>query len=182
MGWIKAGPKLAEKKQMQSPRVQDCVEYKNVEHVEDIADDFNNLGIKQEEYLIQTQTQYLFAPESLKDSELPYISKDEVLSKRRPGAIAAGNWLDKDRKDFWIVVDNVILDCTEFISDHPGGEQVILSFVGEDCSWQFWRFHDRNIMEQYGKPLRIGRTDGALKRFTEPQRFVGLSRLGVDDW
>ena len=37
-------------------------------------------------------------------------------------------------------------------------------------------------MEQYGKELRIGRAKGIVNRFEEPMRFVGLSKLGNDDW
>ena len=117
------------------------------------------------------------------DDALPFIPKDEVNSKRRPGMLAqADTETNPDRHDWWIVVDNIVYDCTDFILEHPGGEQVIMSFIGEDCSWQFWRFHSRNLMEQYGVPLRIGRTEGVQNRFKEPQRFVGLSRLGKDEW
>lgn len=37
----------------------------------------------------------------------------------------------------WIVIDNVVFDCTDFVNKHPGGATVIESFNGEDCSWQF---------------------------------------------
>ena len=37
-------------------------------------------------------------------------------------------------------------------------------------------------MEQYGRDLRIGRTKGIENRFVEPVRFVGLPKLGNDDW
>lgn len=87
-----------------------------------------------------------------------------------------------EESELWIVIDNVVFDCTDFIAEHPGGKQVILSFVGEDCSWQFWRFHGKNEMEQYGRALRVGRTQGVKNRFQEPPRYVGLSRLGDDDW
>jgi cytochrome b involved in lipid metabolism len=33
-----------------------------------------------------------------------------------------------------IVVDNKVYDITEFIQDHPGGENVILTQVGRDAS------------------------------------------------
>ena len=36
-------------------------------------------------------------------------------------------------------------------------------------------------MEQYGRKLRIGRTEGIENKFKEPVRFVGLSKLGNDD-
>lgn len=36
-------------------------------------------------------------------------------------------------------------------------------------------------MEEFGRPLRVGRTKGLRNRFEEPKRYVGLRRLG-DDW
>lgn len=105
-----------------------------------------------------------------------------VISKRRPGALSGKANSTEIRKDYWIVVDDIVHDCSEFVAEHPCGEQAILSFVGEDCSWQFWRFHGKNEMEQYAKCLRIGRTREIVIRFVKPVRFVGLSKFGKDDW
>lgn len=33
-----------------------------------------------------------------------------------------------------IVIDNVVYDCSEFVAVHPGGDTVIRSFGGQDCS------------------------------------------------
>ena len=79
------------------------------------------------------------------------------------------------------MIDEIVYDCTEFIKEHPGGQQIIESFAGAECSWQFWRFHGKNEMEEFGKPLRVGRTEGMVNKFKEPVRYVGLKRLG-DDW
>jgi cytochrome b involved in lipid metabolism len=81
-----------------------------------------------------------------------------------------------------IVVDHIIYDCTNFLKDHPGGEHVIKSFGGAECSWQFWRFHGRKEMEEDGKPLRIGRTEGLKNKYPEPMRYVGLRSRGDDEW
>jgi Cytochrome b5-like Heme/Steroid binding domain len=129
---------------------------------------------------------YPFVAETTADSALPFISAAEVQSRTRPSrtltaccgpqrSCAAG-------QEYWIVIDHVVYDCTEFISEHPGGEQVIFGFLGADCSWQFWRFHGKDHMEQHGRALRVGRTQGVENRFPEPPRFVGLSRLGDNDW
>jgi hypothetical protein len=37
-------------------------------------------------------------------------------------------------------------------------------------------------MEQFGKPLRVGRTRGLENKFKEPPKYVGLRRLGDDYW
>jgi cytochrome b involved in lipid metabolism len=81
-----------------------------------------------------------------------------------------------------IVVDNIVYDCTDFLSEHPGGEQVIKSFGGAECSWQFWRFHGKKEMEEFGRQLRVGRTEGLRNRFPEPKRYIGLRKLGDNEW
>jgi cytochrome b involved in lipid metabolism len=109
-----------------------------------------------------------FQPISLEDSELPLIPATIVRSAK------------KDLNRIWIVVDNTVYDCTDFISEHPGGETVIDNFAGQDCSWQFWRFHHLTHMREWGRPLRVGRTVGVKNRFAERPRFVGLRRR--DEW
>lgn len=79
-----------------------------------------------------------------------------------------------------IVVHEIVYYFTDFIHKHPGGTQIIESFAGTECSWQFWRFHGKGEMEEFGRPLRVGRTKGLKNRFEEPKRYVGLRRLG--DW
>jgi cytochrome b involved in lipid metabolism len=118
-------------------------------------------------------SRYRPAPEITPDSALPLITKAEVIQSAKPGSKAA-----------WIVIDGVVFDCTDFISEHPGGQDVIESFRGEDCSWQFWRFHQRRQMEEFGKALRIGRTEGMVNKYKEPPRYVGLRTVSsmMDDW
>ncbi len=49
-----------------------------------------------------------------------------------------------------IVVENIVYNCTGFIKEHPGGEQVVESFSGDECSRQVWRFHDSKQMDEFG--------------------------------
>ena len=71
-------------------------------------------------------------------------------------------------------MENIVFDCTEFLKEHPGGEQIIKSFGGAECTWQFWRFHGKKEMEEFGRPLRVGRTAGITNKFKEPKKYVGL--------
>ena len=131
--------------------------------------------------------EYPFQPSDVLDCDLPFISALVVTSKRRPRLTAPkADKLENfpHRQDWWIVVDGIVYDCTDFVLDHPGGAQVIASFVGEDCSWQFWRFHSKTIMEQYGRELRIGRTDerDIVKRFEEKNRWTTFRGFRTDEW
>ncbi|RMZ39602.1 hypothetical protein AFCA_002424 [Aspergillus flavus] len=135
------------------------------EHVEHIkhAEDFEHAEHVEELYL-----EYPLQ-DSIPDNDLPFI----------PAAVVRDHKLSfsKGHGRAWIVVDKIVYDCTKFIREHPGGETVIRSFVGEDCSWQFWRFHDKGIMEEWGRPLRVGRTEGIGNRFKEIPKYFGRSEM-----
>jgi len=75
-----------------------------------------------------------------------------------------------------------VFDCLKFLKEHRGGEQIIKSFGGAECTWQFWRFHGKKEMEDFGRPLRVGRTEGLVNKFKETQKYIGLRKLGADEW
>ncbi|KAE8423480.1 hypothetical protein BDV36DRAFT_290163 [Aspergillus pseudocaelatus] len=81
------------------------------------------------------QEDFSFQEPSLSDSDLPYIDPSIVslvYQQWRSSSDATGKHLQ-----VWIIIDNVVYDCTQFQREHPGGIDVIQSFVGQDCSWQF---------------------------------------------
>jgi len=185
MGWIRGNAPAKLGAQRPQDVLEICTIAKlSIDHVEDISGTLEVNSRPPTQDTLEPAKRYPLQPTTLTNEELPFIPPEVVLLKRRPGALSGTKCPDGEIKDYWIVVDEVVYDCSAsgFIYEHPGGEQVILSFVGEDCSWQFWRFHGKNEMEQYGKALRIGRTKGVVNRFAEPVRFVGLSKFGNDEW
>jgi cytochrome b involved in lipid metabolism len=119
-----------------------------------------------------------FAPEDTPDSELPFLSAAQITRTCRKQ--------DGDRVGpLYLVVDGIVYNCTQFVHDHPGGPRVIEAFRGQDCSWQFWRFHSKKNMEEWGRRLRVARTNGVENKWKERPRFVGLRKLGgfsEQDW
>lgn len=172
MGWLKIG--LRE----QQSSTEDAFEVASkvtTQHVEDPA---------REELKEKTRP---VMPLSTHNSELPFIESHEVtkyVSKAAGGLCRSYLSVHSTivLKLSGIVVDDIVYDCTDFVMVHPGGSQVIESFAGAECSWQFWRFHGKAEMEQYGQELRVGRTSGLQNRFLEPVKYKGLRRLGDDDW
>ena len=45
-----------------------------------------------------------------------------------------------------IVVDDVVLHCTNFRKRHPGGASIIEGFAGKDCSWQIFETNAVNVL------------------------------------
>ena len=81
-----------------------------------------------------------------------------------------------------VVVDSLILDCTSYIHKHPGGASIIKGFGGQDCSWQWWTFHNRRVWNDVLRGLRVGRTEGVENAHERPSRaFVGLRGFGYQE-
>jgi len=81
-----------------------------------------------------------------------------------------------------IVVSNEVLDTTEYMRKHPGGSTIIAGFAGQDCTWQWYSFHNPKIWESIAMGLRVGRTEGAENPHVRPRQIIGLRKFGYDDW
>lgn len=163
MGWLKAtsGARPRAVLEFSQKHAEDSYS----EHVEDIS--------LESEVISKDQVpRYLCVDITVADEDLPFIPASEVQARKT------------SKTELWIVVDDVVYDCSVFVDEHPGGVQVIESFRGEECSWQFWRFHNKIHMNDFGRPLRVGRTSGIQNRFKERPRYYGLKKLGHagDDW
>ncbi|KAG5927166.1 hypothetical protein E4U53_002909 [Claviceps sorghi] len=41
------------------------------------------------------------------------------------------------KKDMYVVIHDKIYDCTQFVDEHPGGEEVLLDCAGQDATEAF---------------------------------------------
>ncbi|CCX06428.1 flavocytochrome c [Pyronema domesticum] len=65
------------------------------------------------------------------------------------------------KDDVWVVVKDCVLDCTNFLEDHPGGVQAILNFAGRDATEEFAMLHDDEVIPKYAPATVIGRIKGS---------------------
>ena len=61
-----------------------------------------------------------------------------------------------NENDCWIIIDNDVLDVTNFLPDHPGGKRAILMYAGKDATEDFDMLHNRNVIEKYVPNAKIG--------------------------
>lgn len=47
--------------------------------------------------------------------------------------------------DIWVIVNGEVLDVTNFLPDHPGGEKAILLYAGRDATEEFNMLHDPKV-------------------------------------
>ncbi|KAL5342069.1 cytochrome b5-like heme/steroid binding domain-containing protein [Aspergillus crustosus] len=184
MGWLTIRRRAGTQHPTPAPQAEKIGAYS--EHTEDITVPTESLPQIQPPSSSFLGRNYPLHNPSIPDCDLPYI-EPSILSLVEKHWTQASEANPETSSSFasapcaWVVVDNIVYDCTPFQHEHPGGPVVIHSFVGQDCSWQFWRFHSKKHLTVHGRGLRIGRTSGIKNRFKEPPRYVGLSSLN-DDW
>jgi cytochrome b involved in lipid metabolism len=79
-------------------------------------------------------------------------SSRTALPRITPQEVAKHNTPD----DLWIVIRNVVYDCTEFQRFHPGGEKLLLACAGRDATEVYDRFHVWVSCESFMGPYAVG--------------------------
>merc|ERR1711966_47205 len=62
--------------------------------------------------------------------------------------------------DCWVVVAGQVLNVTDFLKDHPGGELAILTFGGKDATEEFNMIHPPDVIPKYAPYATIGKLGG----------------------
>merc|ERR1712224_767015 len=60
------------------------------------------------------------------------------------------------KTDCWVVVNGQVMNVTNFLKDHPGGELAILTFAGKDASEEFNMIHPPDVIGKYAPDAVIG--------------------------
>merc|ERR1712118_627224 len=60
------------------------------------------------------------------------------------------------KEDCWVVVNGQVMNVTNFLKDHPGGELAILTFAGKDASEEFNMIHPPDVIGKYAPDAVIG--------------------------
>lgn len=60
------------------------------------------------------------------------------------------------KSDCWVVVAGQVLNVTNFLSQHPGGELAILTFAGKDATAEFDMIHPPDVISKYAPDAVIG--------------------------
>ncbi|KAI8084398.1 cytochrome b5-like heme/steroid binding domain-containing protein [Gilbertella persicaria] len=58
--------------------------------------------------------------------------------------------------DCWLIINDQVIDATQFLSEHPGGKRAILLYAGKNASKEFSRVHMPHVIHQYAPTSIIG--------------------------
>lgn len=64
--------------------------------------------------------------------------------------------LSLTKESIWIIIDDNILDLTEFIDKHPGGDDILIKYSTKNCTSLFNQIHSIQAKKQ-AKQFIIGK-------------------------
>ncbi|TIA88701.1 hypothetical protein E3P81_03356 [Wallemia ichthyophaga] len=60
------------------------------------------------------------------------------------------------KDDCWVIVHDEVLDVTNFLPEHPGGEKAIMLYAGRDATEEFDMLHPPGVIQKYAPQSVIG--------------------------
>ncbi|KAF5199029.1 Pr5-like receptor kinase [Thalictrum thalictroides] len=94
----------------------------------DATDDFKDIGHSNS--AMEMMDEYYVGDFVTNASSAPMVSGGKVFTLAE---VSKHNSL----KDCWLVINEKVYDVTEFLEDHPGGDEVLLSATGKDATDDF---------------------------------------------
>ncbi|KAG5519458.1 hypothetical protein PMAC_002085 [Pneumocystis sp. 'macacae'] len=68
------------------------------------------------------------------------------------------------RNDLYMVIHKMVYDVSRFISEHPGGEEVLLDLAGQDATDAFEDVGHSDEARDILKKLLVGKLEGVAER------------------
>ncbi|GAB0098621.1 cytochrome b5 [Sergentomyia squamirostris] len=85
----------------------------------------------------------------------------------------------KSGNDCWIIVKNSVYNVTNYLKDHPGGDDLILEWGGKDATKAFYDFGHSSDAQKDLKRLKIGEMEEKEK--PKAETLPRHKRVTVDD-
>merc|ERR1712107_843693 len=100
---------------------------------------------------------------AVQSSKLSGGSYEDGMNNAAGAAPASGGGITMEevakhvtKSDCWVVVSGQVLNVTNFLSQHPGGELAILTFAGKDATEEFNMIHPPDVIPKYAPDAIIG--------------------------
>ncbi|KAG5031566.1 hypothetical protein AAZX31_06G126100 [Glycine max] len=79
------------------------------------------------------------------------------------------------KDDCWILVDGKVYDVTQYLDDHPGGDDVILAATGKDATEEFEDAGHSKSAREHMEQYCIGELDTSSPISTK-EKFIQLTK------
>lgn len=89
------------------------------------------------------------------------------------------------KKDAWFTIEGIVYDITNYLEDHPGGEEVMLDRAGQDATTDFEDVGHSEEARKELKKFEVGKLEGYDPSKAKPAKPAkdaaagGSSMMGV---
>jgi sterol desaturase/sphingolipid hydroxylase (fatty acid hydroxylase superfamily) len=87
------------------------------------------------------------------------------------------------KDDCWIILHGRVIDVTDWLPKHPGGQRVLLNFAGKDATETFNTIHQPGVVEKYVSGAILGMLEGAepklKRRYSAPPKLETFDDNGL---
>lgn len=107
----------------------------------------------------------------------PRVPKQKETSNNPPTiSLDQVSWHDH-RADCWVVLYDRVYDITQFLLEHPGGEEILLEYAGRDATLAFRGFgHDVAVLQTLDRCF-LGALPESERIYSNPGgKLAGLKR------
>ncbi|KAK9013706.1 hypothetical protein V6N11_041705 [Hibiscus sabdariffa] len=90
----------------------------------------------------------------------------------------------KDRTDCWLLISGKVYDVTQFLEEHPGGDEVLLAASGKDATDDFEDVGHSDDARELMKKYCIGEVDSTtvpLRRTVKPLSSTTVTHQHNDE-
>ncbi|KAF4723579.1 hypothetical protein FOZ63_006648, partial [Perkinsus olseni] len=105
--------------------------------------------------------------------------KDLIVGKISEGITMEEVARHRTPNDCWVVINGEVLDVTEYLKEHPGGELSISAFGGTDCSLEYNTVHAKALIQETCPQCVLGKLHVPQKRKKKKAKKCG--GLGMDE-
>lgn len=71
--------------------------------------------------------------------------------------------------DLWMVYNGLVYDCSSFVDEHPGGEEVMVDCAGTDATEEFDDIGHSDDAHEILKGLLVGKLQGGVTKEIKTQ-------------
>ncbi|CAH6722362.1 cytochrome b5 [[Candida] jaroonii] len=71
--------------------------------------------------------------------------------------------------DLWMVYNGLVYDCSSFVDEHPGGEEVLVDCAGTDATEEFDDIGHSDDAHEILKGLLVGKLKGGVTKEIKSQ-------------
>ncbi|QEU58197.1 Cyb5 [Kluyveromyces lactis] len=61
--------------------------------------------------------------------------------------------------DLWMIIDGKVYDCTKFVDEHPGGDEILVDLGGQDATGPFEDIGHSDDAIKLLEPMYVGDID-----------------------